>query len=192
MPVLSIGEIKYMITLHKKNHTNFFLRNFGQGNFKGNFGKILDEIRIGLGPNFGPKSGPKNNNTGLLPCVHNISSSSSVRALCSRYIRCTRHFTHIIKKTEDWQFIIMTVLTLYYYIWTNEFNFYVGVLWYRGTYRFRLGSRSVDLISVWQISSNELFLRSFDNCNDLFGVEEIRCLIMNSFSVIRSLGWFSN
>ena len=40
MPVLSIGEIKYMITLHKKIPYNFFLRNFGLGNFSGNFGKI--------------------------------------------------------------------------------------------------------------------------------------------------------
>ena len=40
MPVLSIGEIKYMITLHKKISYSFFKRNFGFGNFSGNFGKI--------------------------------------------------------------------------------------------------------------------------------------------------------
>ena len=40
MPVLSIGKIKYMITLHKKISYNFFFRNFGLGNFSGNFGKF--------------------------------------------------------------------------------------------------------------------------------------------------------
>ena len=44
MPDLSIGEIKYTITLHKKKYLTIFLRNFG----------------LGLRPNFGPKSGPKN------------------------------------------------------------------------------------------------------------------------------------
>ena len=39
MPVLSIGEIKYMITLHKKISYNFFVTKFWIGNlgkFRGN------------------------------------------------------------------------------------------------------------------------------------------------------------
>ena len=59
MPVLSTGEIKYMITSHKKYLTIFFSRNFGLGNFSGNFGKIQRKFELGLEPNFGPKSGPK-------------------------------------------------------------------------------------------------------------------------------------
>ena len=35
MPVLSTGEIKYIITLHKRISYNFFLWNFGLGNFSG-------------------------------------------------------------------------------------------------------------------------------------------------------------
>ena len=57
MPVLSTGEIKYMITLHKRISYNFFSRNFGLGNFSGNFGKIYRKFGLGLGPNFGPKLG---------------------------------------------------------------------------------------------------------------------------------------
>ena len=50
MPVLSIGEIKYMITLHEK-----ILQNFGLGNFWEN----IEEIRIGTGAEFRPQIGYK-------------------------------------------------------------------------------------------------------------------------------------
>ena len=40
-PVLSIGEMKYMITLHKKKYLTIFKKKFfGLGNFSDNFGKI--------------------------------------------------------------------------------------------------------------------------------------------------------
>ena len=58
MPVLSIGEIKYMITLHKKISYNFFLTKFWIWKFFRQFWENLEEIRIGTGA-FGPKSGPK-------------------------------------------------------------------------------------------------------------------------------------
>ena len=50
MPVLSIGEIKYMITLYEK-----ILQNFGLGSFWEN----IEEIRIGTGAEFRPQIGYK-------------------------------------------------------------------------------------------------------------------------------------
>ena len=63
MPVLSIGEIKYMITLHKKYLTNFFFTKFWIVRFFNQFWENLAEIRIGTGAKFRPQSGPKKTGT---------------------------------------------------------------------------------------------------------------------------------
>ena len=60
MPVLSIGEIKYMITLHKKVSYNFFKRNFGMGNFSGNGGKFRGNSDWDWGRNLAPNRVQKN------------------------------------------------------------------------------------------------------------------------------------
>ena len=59
MPVLSIGEIKYMITLHKKISYNFFYEILDWEIFQAILGK-LEEIRIGTGGEFQPQIDPKN------------------------------------------------------------------------------------------------------------------------------------
>ena len=59
MPVLSIGEIKYMITLHKKISYNSFLTKFWIGKFFRQFWENLEEIRFGTVAEIRPKSGPK-------------------------------------------------------------------------------------------------------------------------------------
>ena len=51
MPVLSIGEIKDMITLHKKLSYIFF----GLGNLFRQFWEHLEEIRIGTWAEFRPQ-----------------------------------------------------------------------------------------------------------------------------------------
>ena len=56
MPVLSIGEIKYMITLHKKISYIFFLTKFWIWKFFRQFWENLEEIRIGTGAKFRPQS----------------------------------------------------------------------------------------------------------------------------------------
>ena len=60
MPVLSIGEIKYMITLHEKISYNFFFTKFWIGKFFWQFLENLEEIRIGTGAEFRPQIGSKN------------------------------------------------------------------------------------------------------------------------------------
>ena len=60
MPVLSIGEIKYMITLHQKNILQFFFfMKFWIGKFFRQFWENLEEIRIGTGAEFRPQIGSK-------------------------------------------------------------------------------------------------------------------------------------
>ena len=61
MPVLSIGEIKNMITLHKKNILQFFITKFWIGIFFRQFWENLEEIRIGTGVKFRPQIGSKKN-----------------------------------------------------------------------------------------------------------------------------------
>ena len=61
MPVLSIGEIKYMITLHKKISYIFFLTKFWIWKFFRQFWENLEEIRIGTGAEFRPQIGSKKN-----------------------------------------------------------------------------------------------------------------------------------
>ena len=54
MPVLSIGKIKYMITLHKKISYNFFSSKFWIGKFFRQFWEILR--KFGLAPNWVQKN----------------------------------------------------------------------------------------------------------------------------------------
>ena len=60
MPVLSIGEIKYMITLHKKISYNFFSRNFGLGNFQAILGKFRGNSDLSWGRISAPNRDQKN------------------------------------------------------------------------------------------------------------------------------------
>ena len=72
MPVLSIGEIKYMITLYKKKYlTIFFFTKFWIGKLFRQFWKNLEEIQIGTGAEFRHQIGSKRNTD----CI-NISSLS--------------------------------------------------------------------------------------------------------------------
>ena len=61
MPVLSIGEIKYMITLHKKKsyHSNFM--KFWIGKFFKQIWENLEEIRIWTEAKFRPQIGSQKN-----------------------------------------------------------------------------------------------------------------------------------
>ena len=60
MPVLSIGEIKYMITLHKKIFYIFF-NEILEWKFFSQFWENLEEIRIGTGAEFRPQIMSKKN-----------------------------------------------------------------------------------------------------------------------------------
>ena len=59
MPVLSIGEIKYMITLYKKNILQIFFTKGWIGKFFRQTEENLEEIRIGTGAEFRPQIGSK-------------------------------------------------------------------------------------------------------------------------------------
>ena len=65
MPVLSIRDIKYMITLHNKNILQFVKQNFGFGKFFRQFWENLEEIRIGTGAEVQPQIGSKKTDCSL-------------------------------------------------------------------------------------------------------------------------------
>ena len=67
MPVLSTGEIKYMINYKKKYITIFSPEILEWEIFQAILGKFRGKFGLELGPNFGPKSGPKKNPLSYIP-----------------------------------------------------------------------------------------------------------------------------
>ena len=59
MPVMSIGEIKYMITLHKTSITMSVLEILDRECLQAIWEKHLEEIRIWTGAEFRPQIGSK-------------------------------------------------------------------------------------------------------------------------------------
>ena len=85
MTVLSIGEIKYMITLHNRNILQFFLRNFGCGKFFRQFWENLEKNRIGTGAEFRPQIGSKKNHCMCL-LIKTVFSGERCGPWASRYV----------------------------------------------------------------------------------------------------------
>ena len=73
----SIGEIKYMITLHKKISYNFFFTKFWIGKFFRQFWENLEETRIGTWAEFRPQIGSKKTTAIISEGLHNSVLCSS-------------------------------------------------------------------------------------------------------------------
>ena len=95
------------------------------------------------------------------------------------------------------RFIVVKVHWIWFYFlglglrtWIELLTWFLIFCWHCVLFNIFL------ICSFRQISSNErwkgFFLGYFDNCNNLFGVEEIGFLIMGSSSVIRRLRRLSN
>ena len=121
MPVLSIEEIKYMITLHKKISYNFFfLRNFGSGKFSGNFGKF----RGNLDWNWGRISAPnlvqkKNTDTERSTDRHYIYITEShctiyrhIAQICKTFDGDTDPLCTLPYSTEHINILIFVIFTI--------------------------------------------------------------------------------